>query len=199
MKIFAGLLVVILVLISFTIVSAMPIIEQQDTCPQTGGWVKVDNLSGISFSYDAGEGNLITTWCYKASTAINTGIVTPPSQTFTIVSIVKNQNGQIQDLSHASFFVVEDTETPIATEVVTETPESTEIPEFTPTATEVVTETPESTWIPTLPPPPYSTPNLLPITGADLTENKKEASWLVVCIGLGLFSFGLMSLLRKED
>lgn len=75
----------------------------QETCPSGDGWDKVDGLSGTSYTYTAPAGKEIVAWCYKAATTVNSGDVVPPASSYTVTSTVTNQNGQVQDLSHASF------------------------------------------------------------------------------------------------
>lgn len=79
-----------------------------DTCPNTGGdWVKVDDLSGLSYSYTAPSGYLVAEWCYKASTTVVYGNVNPPQKSVTVSSTVLNPAGNnYQELSHASFRLV---------------------------------------------------------------------------------------------
>lgn len=99
------LLIVVLIMPSATqTVNASPAL--QETCSHTGDWVKVDGLSGTSYTYTAPAGYLITEWCYKASTTVNSGVVNPPSASVTVTSTVTNTNGQTQDLSHASFKLI---------------------------------------------------------------------------------------------
>ncbi len=78
----------------------------QDTCPSGGDWTKVDGLSGTSYTFNAPAGYLVAETCYKASTTVVYGNVNPPTGSATVTSSVTNQNGKIQDLSHASFRLV---------------------------------------------------------------------------------------------
>ena len=79
-----------------------------ETCPATGDWVKVDDLSGLLYTYTALEGQLIAESCYKA------GSHTPFFQTYdpalssvTVTSTLLNPQGNAaQELSHASFRLV---------------------------------------------------------------------------------------------
>ena len=73
-----------------------PLLDQE-TCPSGGDWVKVEGLSGTSFTYTAPEGKVIVAWCYKASTSVISGVVDPPQTSYTVISTVGH------DLSHASF------------------------------------------------------------------------------------------------
>ncbi|MFA5623061.1 MAG: hypothetical protein WC981_02430 [Candidatus Dojkabacteria bacterium] len=80
----------------------------QDTCPETGGgWVKMDHLSGTTYDYTAPAGKLVAEVCYKASTQVIYYDVIPPMSPVTVISTVKNQNNKVQDISHASFRLVD--------------------------------------------------------------------------------------------
>jgi len=83
-----------------------------ETCPPTGGdWVKIDSLSGTSYPYIAPAGKLVAEVCYKASTTVNYYDVIPNMQTVLVVSTVMNPQGNaIQDLSHASFRLIDEPE-----------------------------------------------------------------------------------------
>ncbi len=171
LSIFLGL---VLVLASFVPVQARNVVENgQETCPSGGDWHKVDGLSGYEFTFNAPEGFLVAEWCYKAATKVVRGDVEPPAASVTVVSTVTNQNGELQELSHASFRVVP---IPTATVVIpsntpvtatltftpvtpTDTPEPSNTPTFTPTATEVtVTVTATETGEPTVTPEVSFTP-----------------------------------------
>ena len=86
----------------------------QEVCPNKGEvegegvWEKKDGLTGTSFTYTAPDGKLISKWCYKAATTVNKGDVIPPDSSVTITSTVKNKNGEIQEISHASFLLITD-------------------------------------------------------------------------------------------
>lgn len=73
----------------------------QETCPKDAPWVKVDGLSGTSFTYTPPAGYTVADNCYKASTAVHYG------SGQTVTSTVTNHNGKVQNLSHASFKLVE--------------------------------------------------------------------------------------------
>ena len=126
-----------------------PVQASQETCPNSGGWDKVDPLSGLSYTYTVPSGKLVTEWCYKASTTVVYGVVNPPAGVVTVESTVLNpQENNYQNLSHASFKLIDDpleteTETPTETqtETVTETPTETQTETVTETPTETVTET----------------------------------------------------------
>lgn len=141
-----GIVAIVLVILACmaTSASAMPL-YQQETCNEGNGWVKVDGLSGTSFTYTAPEGFAVAGTCYKASTTVIYDTIAPPQQIVTVVSEVYNQNEQVQELSHASFLLVvldptstptpTATPTPIVPTEVTKTP--TTPPKATPTSTDV--------------------------------------------------------------
>lgn len=104
----------------------------QDTCPEGGGWVKVDDLDGLTYTFDVPDGFTVTDNCFKAATTLVFG--TGPTVTNTTVV---NKNGQLQDISHASFLLVEDT----SSTTTTTTPETTTTGEPTTTTTESETTT----------------------------------------------------------
>ena len=81
----------------------------QEVCPNTGGgWIKVDGLSSTSYEYTAPSGKLVAEVCYKSSTTVNYYNVTPNNKKVLVESTVKNQNNQVQNLSHASFRLVDE-------------------------------------------------------------------------------------------
>ena len=112
----------------------------QETCPEGNGWVKVDDLSGTTYTYTPPAGFTVTDNCYKASTSVVFG--SGP----TVTSTVTNQNGQVQELSHASFLLV-----PITT--------TTEPPSDTTTTTTPSTSSPTTTTILTTSTPPSTLPS----------------------------------------
>lgn len=134
-------------------------VEAVTTCPQTDGWVKVDHLSGFSYTYTAPEGYLVDQTCYKAATQIVYEIVNPPASPVTVTSTVTNSNGQLQELSHASFHLIEipratpvtPTATPITPTATPVTPTEIATETVEPTATEALTDTPDptATYLPT--------------------------------------------------
>lgn len=142
---------------------------QAETCPHTGDWVKIDDLSGLSYEYIAPEGKLIAESCYKAGSHDPVFATYDPAlASVTIVSEVFNSPGGVvctapgvpvpgcafQELSHASFRLLNDPETP------TETPTETPVP---PTETPVPpTETPPVPPTET-PVPPIETPTETPV------------------------------------
>lgn len=143
----------------------------QETCPSAAPWVKVDGLTGTSFTYTAPDGYSITEWCYKASTSVVYGSASGSS--VTVTSTVTNKNGQVQDLSHASFKLEQD---PVETPTEEPTSEPTQNPTEDPTEapTEVPTEEPtsEPTEEPTPPTrvPPTQTKPPQGKPGADVCE-----------------------------
>lgn len=155
-------------------------LDTQETCPNTtfteedGGWVKVDGLSGTTYTFDVPDGFEVTDNCYKASTTVVYGTGD------TVTSTVTNHKGKVQELSHASFFLVpieipEETTT-TTTEPPEETTTTTEPPEETTTTTEPpVTTTTEPPVTTTTEPPVTTTTEAppvvpeeptLPVTGA---------------------------------
>ncbi len=174
----------------------------QETCPNSGGWEKVDGLSGLTYTFTAPDGKLISEWCYKASTTVIYGVVEPPQNSFTVESTVLNPNGNAyQELSHASFLLVDKvTETP--TETATETPTETPTETVTETPTETVTGTPQIKKTPTYATfePPSGTPEvLLPVTGGSrILSSVNSVVWNMqfIFFGLGLVCLGLVFFIR---
>ena len=116
--------------------------QAADVCPDGGDWVKVDGLSGQSYTYTAPEGKLVAETCYKAGTNVVYETIDPPQEEVTVNSEFQ------QDLSHASFRLVDEPkEDPTPTPTITATP--TMIPTFTPTPTEEEKEDPTPTPTPT--------------------------------------------------
>jgi hypothetical protein len=130
-------------------------IQTQETCPKDAGWTKVDGLTGKSYSFNSSSDKLIVEWCYKASTTVKYGSVYPPSSSYTVESSVKDKNQEIQNLSDASFRLIDGspTNTPIMKETQISTPTST--PEFD---GPIPTNTPTNMPDPTLTNTPTSTP-----------------------------------------
>jgi hypothetical protein len=121
--------------------------QGQETCPitsfdsETGGWVKVDDLDGFSYTFTAiPDGFEVTQNCYKRATIVVYGTgptVTSPDRF---------------EISHASFFLVP-IEVPDDTTTTTEAPESTttttvDTSTTTSTTTEPPTDTTTSTSVP---------------------------------------------------
>lgn len=114
----------------------------QETCPEGDGWVKVDGIDAQTFHYDAPAGKLVTDSCYKASTTLVYDTYVPPVEEVDLSSTVWNKEGcpgengcNYQNISHASFKLIDDqvdvTPTPEVTPEVTATPSVT----LTPTPT----------------------------------------------------------------
>jgi hypothetical protein len=114
--------------------------QGQETCPASGDWVKVDGLTGTTYTYTAPAGKLIVETCYKAATNVIFNIINPPKKSVTIISEVGF------DLSHASFRLIDEV-TPTPTQTKTFTPTPTD--EFTPTPTDEFTPTPTDEFTPT--------------------------------------------------
>lgn len=93
----------------------------QETCPKDAPWVKVDDLSGFSYTFDVPDGYTVTDNCYKASTNVvyGSGDTVETDDKF--------------ELSHASFKleklpdIPDDPEEPEEPEEP-ETPEEPEVP-----------------------------------------------------------------------
>ncbi|HAF61988.1 MAG TPA: hypothetical protein DCK95_06650 [Anaerolineaceae bacterium] len=120
--------------------------QGQETCPASGDWIKVDSLSGETYTYTAPEGKLIAETCYKAGTEVVFKTIAPPASSVTVISTVGH------DLSHASFRLVDEPNpSPTPTEPFTPTPTFTSTPTepFTPTPTDEFTPTPTDEFTPT--------------------------------------------------
>ena len=135
------ILIAIFLMVATSLILMNPVSAQgQETCPNSGDWIKVDGLSGKNFSYTAPDGKLVAETCYKAATYVIFDTISPPQKTINITSTVGH------DLSHASFRLVEAPKpSPTPTETFTPTPTET----FTPTPTETFTPTPTETFTPT--------------------------------------------------
>ena len=164
MKKLLTFLVVLLVLCTgIVLVTEKVTAKGQDTCPQNNGWIKVDDLSGYSYTFDAPEGTLIVESCYKASTTVVFETYNPPQESVTVTSTVVNPGGQIAELSHASFRLVKkSTKTPPVVKTPTVTPPVEETPTVTPPVEETPTVTPPVEETPTVTPPVEETPTVTP-------------------------------------
>ncbi|OGC44844.1 hypothetical protein A2V54_03565 [candidate division WWE3 bacterium RBG_19FT_COMBO_53_11] len=100
-----------------------PAYAAQEVCPKGNGWTSHIDVNDTSYAYDAPDGWLISEWCYKAARVVNQGVVDPPQSSVTLESTVENQNGQVQDISHASFLLVPEPEEPEPEEPEPEEPE----------------------------------------------------------------------------
>jgi len=134
-----GLGIIALILFSATSLMILnPVFAQgQETCPNGGGWIKVDGLSGTSYTYTAPEDKLIAETCYKAGTVVEYDTIIPPQKTVTVISTVGF------DLSHASFRLVDEPQpSPTPTDEPTPSPTPTDEPTPSPTPTDGPTPTP---------------------------------------------------------
>jgi len=153
-----------IVFTAFLILFATPIgllsnvfAQGQETCPATGDWIKIEGLSGTTFTYTAPEGKLVAETCYKASTEVVFETINPPQSSVTVTSTVGH------DLSHASFRLVDEpeptpTNTPTDPPTPTPTNTPTDPPTPTPTNTPTFTPTPPFTPTPTFTSTPTFTP-----------------------------------------
>ena len=81
-----------------------PAQAQQETCPATGDWVKIEPIDAQSYLYTAPEGKVVVETCYKAGTTVKYETVDPPQASITVTTDVPNPNDNaFQDISHASF------------------------------------------------------------------------------------------------
>ncbi|MDD4382126.1 MAG: hypothetical protein PHE21_02155 [Candidatus Dojkabacteria bacterium] len=138
----------ILFVISLLVFPSIKVKAQQETCPEGGDWVKVDGLTGLTYEYTAPEGYVVSQSCYKAATSVVYQSYIPPTSPITITSEVFNSPGgetctapgvpvegcSLQDLSHASFYLV--------LEIIDPTEEPTEDPTEDPTEEPTSTPTP---------------------------------------------------------
>lgn len=154
----------------------------QDTCPKGDGWVKYDDLDGLTFTIpeeDIPEGYVVTENCFKAANTLVFG--TGPTVTN---ETVVNQNGKLQDISHASFLLVQVTTTsgPTTTEATTTTVEDT----TTTTVDETTTTTEEETT--TRPENPTTTVNSPTTTSPARTASTQpeELPFTGIPMGLGV-------------
>lgn len=133
----------IFAVMSLVVVGGVASANGQETCPEGNGWTKVDNLSGLTYTFTPPVGFEVVESCYKASTSVVFGTSatvtsevfnSPQGVTCTEVG-VPHQGCNYQELSHASFLVraVTDPNDP-------EEPEDPEVPE-TP-------DTPKTTVVP---------------------------------------------------
>jgi len=134
--------------------------QGQETCPDGGDWIKVDGLTGKSYTYNAPAGKVIIETCYKAGTEVVYDTINPPQTSVTVTSEFQF------DLSHASFRLANQTPTPTPTYTFTPTPTQT----FTPTPTQTFTPTPTQTFTPTPTDPVTPTPTETPTDEPDLEE-----------------------------
>jgi hypothetical protein len=126
--------------------------EAVETCPNTGGWIKVEPLSGKTYTYSPAPNCTVSDNCYKHSTFVHygTGVTVTADSHCTDWEWWGCSRWTQYDLSHASFKVncvaptLTPTNTPVPTATCTPIPTATSTPE--PTATPVEpTETPMPT------------------------------------------------------
>jgi hypothetical protein len=96
---------------SFSTQSAKNEGEQgQETCPDGGGWLKIEPIDALTYEYTAPDGQLIAEVCYKASNDV-IYIDIEDAASYEFVSTVKNKNGELQEISHVSVRLITDTTT----------------------------------------------------------------------------------------
>lgn len=87
-----------------------------DVCPEGGDWVKVDGLSGHSYSYSAPAGKLVAEVCYKHAWYLHQYDVTPPAPGVIVIAdwhpLPFTSRWWRPELSHASFRLVDAPEPP---------------------------------------------------------------------------------------
>lgn len=140
----------------------------QETCPMGDGWVKVDDLDGLTYTYDVAEGFEVTDNCYKHATYVHYGtgdtVTADEHCKWEWVGKKLKYVCKTHELSHASFRLVAlPTPTPTPTNTPSPTPTNTPTPTPTviyPTAGAAATPTPTVTALPTEGPPftPTATP-----------------------------------------
>lgn len=100
----------IIAVLAIALLGLVPVVvqAQQAVCPEGGEWTGHINVNAQSYTFSVEAGKVLTGWCYKASTTVNSGsayVVGPGS--FTVTSSVTNDNGQTQNISHASFRLID--------------------------------------------------------------------------------------------
>jgi hypothetical protein len=96
-------------------VSAAPAAAPQDTCPEGGGWVKVDGLSGLSYTFAIPDGYEVIENCMKVGNhdplfgtgniVENTTLFNSPQGVTCTAPGVPHQGCALQKISHASFLI----------------------------------------------------------------------------------------------
>ena len=132
----------------------------QETCPSGGDWVKVDGLSGHSYTYSPPEGYVVTDNCYKHATFVHYG----SGDTVNTDLHWKQHCNKFfcipvpfrPELSHASFLLEEIKATPSPSPTSTPTPSPTPTPE------------------PTSSPSPSPTPNPCELRDVVCCEQEKD-------------------------
>jgi hypothetical protein len=93
---------------------------QDDVCPSTGGWTKVEPLSGLTYTYTPPTGYTVTSNCYKAGnadpvygtgTTVTSTIFNSPGGATCTAPGVPHNGCAYQSLSHASFLLTATTTT----------------------------------------------------------------------------------------
>lgn len=142
-----GIIVTVLGLIIWTVLfnnEASAIVEnpvvKQETCPGGDGWVKVDNLDGLTYTYDVAEGMEVTDNCYKHATYVHYGtgdtVTADEHCGWEWTGRGLKWVCKAHELSHASFYLV-----PVPTSTPTPSPTPTNTPSPTPTNTPTPTPT----------------------------------------------------------
>jgi hypothetical protein len=75
--------------------------QGQDTCPDGGGWLKIEPIDALTYEYTAPSGQLIAEVCYKAANDV-IYIDIEDAASYEFVSTVTNKNGELQQISHVS-------------------------------------------------------------------------------------------------
>jgi hypothetical protein len=157
---------------------------QAEVCPDSGDWVKVNNIDAQSYTYTALGGKLIVESCYKAGTTLRYASYNPGVTSVTLVSDVLNPTeNNFQDISHASFRLA-DPPTPTPTQPTPTQPTPTQ-----PTPTQPT---------PTQPTPTQATPApvVAPATGASSGPGALIAAASTI-LGLSGISLGVWLKRRK--
>jgi hypothetical protein len=84
--------------------------QGQETCPDGGGWLKIEPIDALTYEYTAPDGQLIAEVCYKASTEV-IYIDIEDAASYEFVSTVTNKNGELQEISHVSVRLITDDST----------------------------------------------------------------------------------------
>jgi hypothetical protein len=85
--------------------------QGQETCPDGGGWLKIEPIDALTYEYTAPSGQLIAEVCYKASTDV-IYIDIEDAASYEFVSTVTNKNGELQEISHVSVRLITEEPTP---------------------------------------------------------------------------------------
>jgi hypothetical protein len=86
--------------------------QPDPVCEHGEGWEKKDNLTGITYFYTAPEDKLIAETCYYSASKAFYADINPPVSSITIQSEKTNDNGEIQEISHATFRLIDKPTTP---------------------------------------------------------------------------------------